>query len=65
MSGEIHWVQCGGFLKLASINPLRTNPMKWLNTLKQLIGFLPTHFLSMFDHSVRLALKGLIILVPI
>ena len=39
MSGEIHWVQCGGFLKLASINPLRTNPMKWLNTLKQLVGF--------------------------
>ena len=39
MSGEIHWVQCGGFLKSASINPLRTNPMKWLNTLKQLVGF--------------------------
>ena len=33
------------------INPLSANPKKYSNTLKQL--------LSVFDHFVRLALKGL------
>ena len=41
-------------------NPLSANPTKWSNTLKQLIGKLPTNCLSVFDHFARLALKGLI-----
>ena len=41
------------------INPLSANPTKWSNTLKQFIGKLPTNCLSVFDHFVILALKGL------
>ena len=41
-------------------NPLSTNPTKWSNTLKQFVGKLPTNCLSVFDHFVILALKGLI-----
>ena len=37
------------------LNPLSTNPTKWSNTLKQF----PTNYLSVFDHFVGLALKGL------
>ena len=44
------------------INPLSANPTKWSNTLKQFVGFLPTNCLSVFDHIVGLALKGLILL---
>ena len=33
------------------------NPTKWLNTLKHFVGKLPS--LSVFDHFVWLALKGL------
>ena len=36
---------------LITVNPLSTNPTKWSNTLKQLP--------SVFDHFVKLALKGL------
>ena len=43
----------------ASINPLSTNPTKWSNTLKLFVGKLPTNCLSVFDHFVKLALKGL------
>ena len=32
---------------------------KWPNTLKQFVGNLPTNCLSVFDHFVGLALKGL------
>ena len=39
-------------------NPLSANPTKWSNTLKQ-FGTLPTNCLSVFDHFVELALKGL------
>ena len=42
------------------LNPLRDNPTKWSNTLKQFVGNLPTNCLSVFDHFVKLALKGLI-----
>ena len=42
-----------------SVNPLRANPTKWLNTLKQFAGNLPTNCLSVFDHFVGLALKEL------
>ena len=43
----------------AKINPLSTNPTKWPITLKQFVGKLPTDCLSVFDHFVKLALKGL------
>ena len=42
------------------INPLNANPEKWSNTLKQIVGNLPTICLSVFDHFMNLALKGLI-----
>ena len=41
------------------MNPLSANPTKWSNTLKQFVGKLPTNCLSVFDHFVGLALKGL------
>ena len=40
-------------------NLLTANPAKWSNTLKQFFGNLSTNRLSMFDHFVKLALKGL------
>ena len=39
------------------INPLRANPTKRPNTLKQFDGELPMNCLSVFDHFVKLALK--------
>ena len=41
------------------IIPLSANPTKWSNTLRQLVGNLPTNCLSVFDHFVKLVLKGL------
>ena len=41
------------------LNPLSANFTKWSNALKQFVGNLPTNYLSVFDHFVRLALKGL------
>ena len=41
------------------LNPLSVNPTKWSNTLKQLVGKLSTNCLSVFDHFLKLALKGL------
>ena len=41
------------------LNPLSANPEKWSNTLKQIVGKLPTICLSVFDHFMNLALKGL------
>ena len=38
---------------------LSANPIKWSNTLKQFVGNLPANCLSVFDHFVKLALKGL------
>ena len=43
----------------SSFNPLNTNPEKWSNTPKQIVGNLPTICLSAFDHFMNLALKGL------
>ena len=45
-----------------SFNPLSANPTKWPNTLRQFVGKLPTNYLSVFGHSVNLALKGLTVL---
>ena len=41
------------------INPLRANPTKQSNTLTQFVGKLPTNCLSVFDHFMGLACKGL------
>ena len=41
------------------INPLSANPEKWSNTLKQIVGNLPTICLTVFVHFMNLALKGL------
>ena len=43
------------------LNPLSAKFTKWSNTLKQFVGNLPTSCLSVFDHFVGLALKGLTI----
>ena len=48
-----------GFTLSKVLNPLSANPTKWLNTLKQFVGKLPTNCLSVFDHFLGLALKGL------
>ena len=44
------------------ISPLSANPTKWSNILKQFVGKLPMNCLSVFDHFVKLALKGLLTL---
>ena len=41
------------------VNSLNANPTKWSNTLKQFVDNFPTNCLSVFDHFVKLALKGL------
>ena len=47
-------------LNILTFNPFSANFTKWLNTLKQFVGNLPTNFLSVFDHFVGLVFKGLI-----
>ena len=44
---------------VSNLDPLSANPTKWSNTLKQFVGNLPTNCLSVLDHFVKLALKGL------
>ena len=44
---------------LKSKSNLSANPTSWSNTLKQFVGNLPMKCLSVFDHFVRLALKGI------
>ena len=43
---------------IESWHSLTQNATKWPSTLKQFIGNLPTNCLSLFDHFVKLALKG-------
>ena len=54
-------IVCSGVLTLffPVLNPLSANARKWLDTLKQFVGNLPTNYLCMFDHFGGLALKGL------
>ena len=47
------------FYSHKNINPLSAKFIKWSNTLKQIVGNLPTICLSVFDHFSGLALKGL------
>ena len=51
---------CEVYFPCANINPLSANFTKWSNTLKLFVGKLSTNCLSVFDHFVGLALKGLI-----
>ena len=44
-----------------SLKLLNTNFTKWSNTFKQFVGNLPTNCLNVFDHFVKLVLKGLIV----
>ena len=44
---------------MARLNPLSAKFIKWSNTLKQIVGKLPTICLSVFDHFSGLAFKGL------
>ena len=48
-----------GFQNGKTLNPLSANPTKWSNTLKQFVGNLLMNCLRVFDHFVKLALKGL------
>ena len=41
------------------INPLSASHTKWSNTLKKFVDILLKNCLSVFDHFVKLALKGL------
>ena len=41
------------------VTPLKVNPTKWSNTLKQFVRNFPRNCLSVFDHFVILALKEL------
>ena len=50
------------FSEVVKVNPLNANPEKWSNILKQIVDNLPTICLSVFDHFMNLALKGLIII---
>ena len=43
---------------------LSANPTQWANTIKQFVGRKPTNCLSVFDHFVGLALKGLTQFLP-
>ena len=47
--------------KQFSFNPLSINFTKWSNTPKQFVSNLLANCLSVFDHFVGLALKGLIL----
>ena len=51
----VFWCFLGEF----KFNPFSANFTKWSNTLKQFVGNLRTNYLSVFDHFVGLALKGL------
>ena len=49
-----------GYIGKKRVNPLSAKFIKWSNTLKQIVGKLPTICLSVFDHFSGLAFKGLI-----
>ena len=41
------------------LNPLSVNPTKMVKLTQTICRLLPTNFLSVFDHFVKLGLKGL------
>ena len=54
------WNDFPRYILSSMINTLNAKFTKWTNTLKQFVGKLSTNCLSVFDHFVKLALKGLI-----
>ena len=60
-SNKVQFIK--GKIYEVGINPLSANFTKWSNTLKQFVSKLPTNCLSVFDHFVGLALKGLISMI--
>ena len=64
---QVNGTHCISHVQLALknlLNSLSANPTKWSNTLKQFISNLPINCLSVFDHFVKLALKGLMHIMP-
>ena len=57
-SSAPHWEILEVISKTFNI-PLSANPKKWSNTFKQFVGSLPTNCLSVSDHFVGLALRGI------
>ena len=47
------------------LQPLSAKSTKWSNTLKQFVGKLSTNCLSVFDHLVGLAFKGVNLLTAV
>ena len=45
------------------LNPLSANPTKWSNRVKEFVPNWLTNCLSVFDHFVKLELKGLMDLI--
>ena len=54
-----NWLTALALVDGSTFSPLSANFTKWSNTLKQVVGNLPTNCLSVFDHLVKLTLKGL------
>ena len=54
----LFYVLCYIYIKVV-VNPLSAKFIKWSNTLKQIVGKLPTICLGVFDHFSGLAFKGL------
>ena len=57
---ELYWYLWVYILRGIEVNLLSADFTKWPDTFKQLVGKFPTYCLSVFDHFVRLLLKGLI-----
>ena len=47
------------YFRTRNVNPLSASPTKWSYILKQFVGNLPRNCMSVLDHFVGLALKGL------
>ena len=58
LSQELAVTRCPAVDKKFDFNTLSAKLIKWSNTLKQIVGKLPTICLSVFDHFSGLALKG-------
>ena len=59
-----HWKHRNNVSNLFKVNPLSAKPTKCSNVLKKIRRLLPKNCLSVFDHFVGLALKGLTIKTP-
>ena len=59
LKGFFCFFATGTIDEIGELNLLNANFTKWSNTLKLFADKLPTNCLSVFDHIVGLALKGL------